>query len=220
MSEQKEHYKLFVGRVPYECTTEEFNSLFCNMDGFKECELVFSNNNQYNKGFGFVTFDSKDNDCVNELLSNGLKCNDNVLRFSEYRDMNLDRERSYKVFVRELESEDKQFLHDMFAGFGKVLSVTFNKSRVNGEFTGSANVVLESHDMLLKVLGDRDFTSKNHVYPFKRRTNNYGGRFNGRDYYNSRNRHFVPRNNYHHHAYNRRYNGGARHRTNMDKNNE
>jgi RNA recognition motif-containing protein len=76
--------KVFVGNVPYNCSEEEFNACFSNINGFISSELV-NKNNPYatdTRGFGFVLLDSIEN--INKLIETEIKLKGRTLRFSRY----------------------------------------------------------------------------------------------------------------------------------------
>lgn len=76
--------KIFVGNVPFQCNQLEFSKCFESYTGFIKAEIVYKQNTNISRGFGFVTFDNKTNADVllNEKLE--IKCKNRLLRFTEY----------------------------------------------------------------------------------------------------------------------------------------
>ena len=75
--------KIFVGNVPFQCNQLEFNECFEKMPGFIKAEIVCKNDGSLSRGFGFVTFDTKEN--AEKLMENtNITFKDRILRFTEY----------------------------------------------------------------------------------------------------------------------------------------
>ncbi len=75
--------KIFVGNVPFECTQNEFRECFNKMKGYVDAEIIYKNGIYVTRGFGFVTFDKKEN--ANILINNNnVLLKNRNLRFSEY----------------------------------------------------------------------------------------------------------------------------------------
>jgi len=75
--------KVFVGNVPFQCEQEEFNKCFENMKGFIKAEVIYKQNSDITRGFGFVTFDTIEN--AKLLVGNThIMIKNRALRFTEY----------------------------------------------------------------------------------------------------------------------------------------
>ena len=75
--------KVFVGNVVYDCTQEEFENCFKNIPGYVKGELVIGQNDDYCRGFGFVTLETI-NDLENLKLRNDIFLKGRQLRFTKY----------------------------------------------------------------------------------------------------------------------------------------
>lgn len=75
--------KIFVGNVPFQCTQTEFRECFEKMKGFIKAEIVNKNDITMSRGFGFLTFDNKEN-AMNLIGNNKIIFKDRQLRFTEY----------------------------------------------------------------------------------------------------------------------------------------
>lgn len=84
---ESQMYKIFVGNVPFQCSQSEFSKCFDLFPGFIKAEIVYKQNLNLSRGFGFVTFDTKNNAMI--LLDNStqIQCKDRTLRFTEYGSM-------------------------------------------------------------------------------------------------------------------------------------
>lgn len=79
--------KIFVGNVPFQCTSKEFNDCFRFLDGFIRAEIIYKSKSEISRGFGFVLFDSTEH--ARQLIGKtDIICKDRVLRFTEY-DINV-----------------------------------------------------------------------------------------------------------------------------------
>lgn len=90
--------KIFVGNVPFQCNQLEFNECFEKMPGFIKAEIVCKNDGSLSRGFGFVTFDTKEN--AEKLIENtNITFKDRILRFTEYTPHGQSIEKSQKDFI-------------------------------------------------------------------------------------------------------------------------
>jgi RNA recognition motif-containing protein len=178
--EEKTGHKVFVGNVPYKCTTEEFVECFKDLEGYLSADVIRRHNSTESRGFGFVTFETKKQA---EVLTNtdgdAVKIQDRELRFNDYQEDTTKKENSSKVFIRGLpEDVDEKLLKTALAQYGNVLEVTLNCDRETDKCRGSASVTyskpeeakaaVEDHETLM---GEDTLT----MYPFRknRRRSNY-----------------------------------------------
>ena len=94
--------KVFVGNVVYDCTQEEFENCFKNIPGYVKGELVIGQNDDYCRGFGFVTLETI-NDLENLKLRNDIFLKGRQLRFTKYimtdkKKLLNDTEINYPIF--------------------------------------------------------------------------------------------------------------------------
>lgn len=78
-------YKIFVGNIPYQCTQEEFDACFLNVEGFIKAEIITINKTNMSRGFGFVTVKTLHDAEIlkkrNDIIFKG-----RTLRFTPYQD--------------------------------------------------------------------------------------------------------------------------------------
>ena len=73
-------YKLFVGNIPFNCSSEEFKNAFKKRKGYVTADLI---NNSNSRCFGFVVLKNKEN--VEELINkNDVFIKDRKLRLTRY----------------------------------------------------------------------------------------------------------------------------------------
>lgn len=104
--------KVFVGNVPFHCTSEEFQECFKNMRGFVSADIILRYKSKLSRGFGFVIF-SNEGDAEN-LLSQEIILNNRKLRFSRYlsefgdskqsgsTDISVNKPKVYQIFISNL----------------------------------------------------------------------------------------------------------------------
>jgi RNA recognition motif-containing protein len=83
-NETNNECKIFVGNVPYQCTQEEFEKCFQNIDGFIKAEIITMYKTNMSRGFGFITmrsiYDAENLKHRDDILFKG-----RVLRFTNYQ---------------------------------------------------------------------------------------------------------------------------------------
>jgi len=111
--------KVFVGNVPYECTQDEFENIFCNVDGFINAEIVIDKNNNMCRGFGFVTLNTIQN--ADNLLDNSnISIHGRELRLTGYTSTHkyINTDKIGYVYVDNIpNNSDRSYLEDVFARF-------------------------------------------------------------------------------------------------------
>jgi RNA recognition motif-containing protein len=89
--------KVFVGNIPFQCDQDEFISCFENMKGFISAEIIYKPNSNITRGFGFVSFDTREN-AKSLIANNNISFENRILRFSEYMFDNWkEKEKNNKV---------------------------------------------------------------------------------------------------------------------------
>lgn len=114
--------KVFVGNVPFQCTTDEFQNCFRQIKGFVNADIIRRYKSKLSRGFGFVIFDNQES--AKKLMESTVILRDRKLRFSPYSFDFKQRAQSappryqnYQVFVRNL---DEMITNDVLkAHFGK-----------------------------------------------------------------------------------------------------
>lgn len=164
-------HKVFVGNVPFKCTSEEFAECFKALDGYRTADVVRFSHNNASRGFGFVSFETKEQ--ADALLGE----NENIellgrkLRISpyEYEQKAL----VYHVFVRDVPTDwsDDQ-VKNALEEFGEVTSVVLNRNREDQQLTGSGVVGFANKESMLQALTAREKVVSDDVtlsvYPFRR----------------------------------------------------
>ena len=76
--------KIFVGNVPFQCTTEEFANCFKIYEGFTSADIINRQHSVNSRGFGFLTF--KNSLFANKFLSENpqILIKNRLLRFTKY----------------------------------------------------------------------------------------------------------------------------------------
>lgn len=103
--------KVFVGNVPFQCSREDFQKCFCDMEGFINADIIRRFRSKLSRGFGFVVFRNKEQ--AESLINRtDIKIKDRVLRFSPYSIRNYTntsdepyQRAPYQVFINNLATE-------------------------------------------------------------------------------------------------------------------
>lgn len=80
----KKTFKIFVGNVPYECSDNEFENCFKDIEGFVKGEIIREHKTNFSRGFGFVTLKTRQ-DAINLSKRNDIEFKNRVLRFTTYQ---------------------------------------------------------------------------------------------------------------------------------------
>lgn len=130
--------KIFVGNVPFQCNEIEFVKCFESLPGFIKAEIVYKQNTNISRGFGFVTFDNKNNamNLINENIQ--IKCKNRILRFSKYESLenNVHQKKNHydnskmqfkfdkNIVMIKNKSENivmtRDYLYEIFKNFGTI----------------------------------------------------------------------------------------------------
>lgn len=117
--------KVFVGNVPYQCTREEFQDCFKDMEGFINADIIRRYKSKLTRGFGFVVFETKEqSDTI--MKNDTIELKDRVLRFSEYsfdKPEQTKEGKVYQVFVNNLKTDttENQF-NEALSHYGNLSS--------------------------------------------------------------------------------------------------
>lgn len=147
--------KVFVGNVPFDCTSEEFVDFFKTMDGFKSGDVISRKTTTGSRGFGFVEFETV-SQAQQLVKKTDLVLKDRVLRFTEY---NLPEhfkrlENLCKVFVRGLDKNiTTEQVKKVFSSLKQdVKDVHLNVDKNTNKCSGSGWVLFNTREDAEKVL--------------------------------------------------------------------
>lgn len=146
-SPQDEVNKVFVGNVPYQCTREEFQDCFKDMEGFVNADIIRRYKSKLTRGFGFVVFETKEqSDTI--MKNDTIELKDRILRFSEYsfdKPEQTKEGKVYQVFVNNLKAEttENQF-NEALSHYGN-LSSSVITSKNDKTFGVAAFELLENY---------------------------------------------------------------------------
>jgi len=175
--EESQELRVFVGNVPFQCTTEEFTEFFKNTPGFVNATVVKRFNSDMSRGFGYVTLDNNEN--LNSLLSKEtLEFKDRTLRLSKYnRETKKPVPRNNLVFVRNVpENTSEQEVSSLFSNnFGNVVKCSLNVDRKTGKTLGSCVVEFSNKESCTKALSEKEVDlngSVLNVYRFRDNSKN------------------------------------------------
>ena len=175
--EESQELRVFVGNVPFQCTTEEFVELFKDTPGFVNANVVKRYNSEMSRGFGYVTLDSNEN--LNNLLSKEtLDFKDRTLRLSQYnRETRRPVSRNNLVFVRNIpENTSEEEVSSLFTNsFVNVVNCSINLDRKTGKQLGSCIVEFSDRESCTKALSEREVDlngSVLNVYRFRDNSKN------------------------------------------------
>ena len=175
--EESQELRVFVGNVPFQCTTEEFVELFKDTPGFVNANVVKRYNSEMSRGFGYVTLNSNEN-LENLLSKETLDFKDRTLRLSKYnRETKKPVSSSNLVFVRNVpENTSENDLSNLFANrFGNVVKCSLNVDRKTGKKLGSCVVEFSDRESCTKALSEREIDlngSVLNVYRFRDNSKN------------------------------------------------
>lgn len=161
--------KVFVGNVPFQCTTEEFKECFENLEGFVTADIIRRHHSKLSRGFGFVVFDTEEQ--ANGLLNEtGINLRDRVFRFSSYLQDSVPKKKeagSFQVYVNNLEvGTTSENLKEAFNDYDDLTTCVVNSTSRNT--TGV--VTFESYDSFKSVLNNPPTLGENtlQVKPFRK----------------------------------------------------
>lgn len=144
-------YKVFVGNVPFDCTQEEFNSAFENIEGFIKADIVTKINSEQSRGFGFVVLDSRDN--ASKLIErDDIILKDRILRFTEYiatekRHYHLDTDKTYLLITGLNERCTRDILIETFKSYGDIGKCFIRSDRETGKLLNQAIIEIKNRNL-------------------------------------------------------------------------
>lgn len=165
--------KVFVGNVPFNCTSEEFQGIFKNMTGYVNCELFMRQDKKMSRGSGYVTFGNESN--AETLFKNGMTFKDRELRFSAYQENKKETtQHTFKLFVRNIpETMKREELVKIFSKYGRVGMCRISHDPTTGNPRGFGTVELFNKDSFKQLLTQKTVEHGGHVlnvYSFKTRS--------------------------------------------------
>jgi nucleolin len=175
--ENSQELRVFVGNVPFQCTTEEFVECFNDTPGFVNASVVKRFNSDMSRGFGYITLDTTEN-LENLLSRETLEFKDRTLRLSRYnRDTRRTVQKNNLVFVRNIPEEtNEEDVSTLFNNnYGNVVKCSINVDRKTGKQLGSCIVEFSDRDSCTKALSEKelDFNgSVLNVYRFRDNSKN------------------------------------------------
>lgn len=163
LSDKKEieKCKLFVGNVPYQCTQEEFEKCFEKFKGFIKAEIIIRPSAEISRGFGFVTFDSRENADV-LLKKKDLYLHDRTLRFTEYTSKlgetnKYGNDKHNHLFIKNIPKDVKVAdLIKIFSEFGKTGTCYINTNNITGDSKTTGVIEIIDDNVYQKLLYMRE----------------------------------------------------------------
>lgn len=151
MNEKQLSNKVFVGNVPFQCTKDEFQECFKNLEGFETADIIKRYKSKLSRGFGFVVFKTEEQ--AQKLLDlKEMRLKDRTLRFSPYETSvkNDKSKQKHSIFVSNLENDTThEQLKNIIANYGFTVSACFVNNK-NGSTTGI--LIVESLEEYNKIL--------------------------------------------------------------------
>jgi len=162
--------KIFVGNVPFDCTSEEFINCFKHIQGFKNAELVLKDNKE-TKGFGFVMFDSEKN--IEQLAKSEINVRGRILRFSKYNEIGKKGKSNYIHIFGLTDDITREDIYESLknVNIGKYFIET---DRNTGESKCTAIVEIKDKNVLSKILESKTIEIKDKKFQcdmYKRQVN-------------------------------------------------
>jgi len=148
--------KLFVGNVPYKCTKSEFSKCFENIKGFVDADVIVKHDLSTSRGFGFVTFNTKQN-ANDALMNNNYMFKDRMLRLSEY---NLETKKyqnmkSSAIFIKNLhEDTTRDDIYTTFSKYGTIVKCFINTNIKTGKLKNNGIVELDDDVAMNNLIND------------------------------------------------------------------
>lgn len=150
--------KVFVGNVPYQCTQEEFDNCFSDVDGFIKAEIITVHKTDTSRGFGFVTLrthhDAEKLKCRTDITFKG-----RVLRFTPYQNespkSHLEPHNSY-VYVDKIPTgKDRVWLRSMFSSYEPIGKFFIFVNHENGEKKNSGLIEVLDESKYREIIAKR-----------------------------------------------------------------
>ena len=156
--------KVFVGNVPYKCTSEEFAKCFENMDGYINAEIVTKHessqemdSSEITRGFGFVTFNTAEN-ARKIAQRTDIILKNRSLRFTEYNPhvTNSGTNNKNYLYVRNIPPHyDRDDVKQLFTEYGELGACFINTDTKTGLSRGSAVIEIKNCATFETLLSER-----------------------------------------------------------------
>lgn len=165
---EEEKYKIFVGNVPYYCTTKEFQNCFKHFDGYVKAEVIGDKNSLslVSKGFGYVIFQNQEK--AQKVMKQNIILKHRILRLTKYDENQKYKNDTNQIFITDLPDYiTKEKLMDILEECGKIEECNIYKSgnKINSVIT------FNSKEGYMKAVKEDIYLGKNriNILPFKRK---------------------------------------------------
>jgi RNA recognition motif-containing protein len=173
-----DYCKIFVGNIPFQCNDIEFTKCFENMIGFIKAEIIFKSDSKISRGFGFITFNNKEN-ANNLLINNTIIYRDRLLRFTEYelkpikdKELNTDNiivlKNGNYIIVRNLYDITRDDLYNAFNIYAEIGKYFIASDRKTGLPKNYGIIEILNNDMYESLLNKKEIYIKNNIYDLAR----------------------------------------------------
>ncbi len=151
--------KIFVGNVPFNCTQNEFNSTFKDIEGYQEGDIIINPKTMLCKGYGFIIFDTIEN-------ATKLKNRKDILiftrklRFMDYYSNNLQNNSTYLtkqtndkyIFIEGIPNgKTRIYLKELFTEY-ELLGYYISTNTKTGTIKNHGRIELRYYDDYKKLL--------------------------------------------------------------------
>jgi len=119
-----ETFKIFVSNIPYDCTKDDIDKLFANIEGYVCFDLTVRPNTNISRGFGCMTVNSKNAyDSILTSLTASIHIKDRILQFAPYNPI----KKTYSVHIKFIPQEfSESMLANVLSKYGKVTKCLFD----------------------------------------------------------------------------------------------
>lgn len=141
---------LYIGNLEKTVNEEKLMNEFSSFGKILGCKVMRDTYTGYSRGFGFVTFELKENAEKAQKMLNYKLLNNQEMRINFKRDKNSFNQEA-NVFVKNLKAESSKDLEDLMKKYGNVLSCIIKKN-YKGESLGFGYVQFEKVDEAIKAV--------------------------------------------------------------------
>jgi len=156
-----EDCKIFVGNVPYQCTQEEFEKCFTDVEGYVKAEIITLYKSNTSRGFGFVTLNSLEN-AEKLKLRNDITFKGRILRFTTYQSESHNKPTIENVnnylYVENIPSNqtiNKKWLMNIFKDYGPIGKCYIIMNKDTGEYENCGVVEITDDDKYKNLLSKK-----------------------------------------------------------------
>ena len=155
--------KIFVGNVPFNCTKNEFNSTFKDIEGYQEGDIIINPKTMLCKGYGFIVFDTIEN-ATNLKNRKDILILTRKLRFMDYYPNNLQYNAQYNAQYLTTYTKDKYifvegipnrktriYLKEIFIGY-ELLGYYISTNTKTGSIKNHGRIELKYYEDYKKLL--------------------------------------------------------------------